>query len=624
VRRVERHTRRFDRLQRTDDGDARLRARLDFEVEMALQSRSHLELAWREARRQYEAVPRQPYRTKPIPNSPNIEIPLGALACDKIYANAIDALFTASPLLIVRANDADWTDHAKAMQRWVNWIAENEVDLRRAVENSFLDVVQLGTGCYYIPFVEEISKTDTHRIVNRGPRIISMPPENLLLPGTARDSVHDTTWAGLRFFYTPVEVRDRARRIASWNISKAMPVAAVDMTRRQREEFAKTRSSALINELFEFIDVYIRFDYDGDGIDEDLSVVWDRSSKSIIAVGYQPTDRRPIEKMVYQVRAHMPYGLGVMEMMRPLQEEATELHNFKILNSYLANVLFFFSEIGNGVSESLEIWPGKAVQVNDINKIREVRLGQAFPGMALFEEATMRLAEQRVGLQGELSMLARGGARTPATTALSLLQQVNRRFTPAFDQMRLGTAAALRQAVLRYSEHAKSGDQQVHKEITSVIGESDGELVWALLRQPDFSEAVQIEFTAASATVSRETDRQNAILLTQTMDAVHQRILELVMVAANPQTPEPLRRAVTKMIDAKNEMFDRLLRTFDLVRDPRAFIADVGPDLEQASAEAEAAAQQQQLMSALLGGLLPTPEAVPGIAAPPPGGPPGI
>ena len=96
------------------------------------------------------------------------------------------------------------------------------------------------------------------------------------------------------------------------------------------------------------------------------------------------------------------------------------------------------------------------------------------------------------------------------------------------------------------------------------------------------------------------------------------------MVAANPQTPEPLRRAVTKMIDAKNEMFDRLLRTFDLVRDPRAFIADVGPDLEQASAEAEAAAQQQQLMSALLGGLLPTPEAVPGIAAPPPGGPPGI
>jgi hypothetical protein len=574
---------------------------MQFEVEASLHARSKLESVWRESRRQYEGIPKQPVRSSPIPNAPNIEVPIGAIAADSIYANALDALFAASPLLVVRATNAEWVAHAKAMQQWVNWLPDNELDMRRAVENAFLDVTQLGTGAYYIPFIEEVYKNDTHRVTNRGPRIIAIPPENLLIPGTSNDSIQDARWVGLRFFFTPVEVRDRARANKRWDISRAMPVAHVDSIRMQREEYAHVRSGLTIKEFFEFVDVYCRFDYDDDGEDEDLLVTWDRSAQAIIAVGYGPYDKRPIEKMVYQPRAHMPYGMGVMEMLQPFQEEATELHNYKILNSMLANARVWVTETGSGVDESTEIWPSRVLQVNDVNKLQALQMADVYPGMAIFEEHAMRYAEQRVGLRGELSMLAKGGSRTPATTALSLLQQANRRFTPAFDQMRLGTANAVKQAIMRYAERAKMGDERVRKEIVTVMGEDQGALVWGVLRQPDFGDAVQIEFTAASATVSRESDRQNALALAQAMDALHNNILGLVEKATLPGVPEPLRRVVIKLIEDKQEMWDRLIRTFDLVRDPATLVPNVLPELEEANrmavqAEQEAQMQQQALM----------------------------
>ena len=75
---VERHPQRMAPLKRTPDRDARLRGWLQFEVEAAFGSRSRLEGVWREARRQYEGIPRTAVRSSPVPNMPNIEVPIGA------------------------------------------------------------------------------------------------------------------------------------------------------------------------------------------------------------------------------------------------------------------------------------------------------------------------------------------------------------------------------------------------------------------------------------------------------------------------------------------------------------------------------------------------------------------
>jgi hypothetical protein len=80
-----------------------------------------------------------------------------------------------------------------------------------------------------------------------------------------------------------------------------------------------------------------------------------------------------------------------------------------------------------------------------------------------------------------------------------------------------------------------------------------------------------------------------------------------------------------------NESLDRLLRTFDQVRDPSAFIPQLDDEIAQIEAGMEQQAQQQALMQQAMGALLNgvngagaagamPPAQVPGPAEPPPFG----
>src|SRR6185437_6671880 len=102
---------------------------------------------------------------------------------------------------------------------------------------------------------------------------------------------------------------------------------------------------------------------------------------------------------------------------------------------------------------------------------------QAFP---------IAMAERRVGIN-DLSTprpSAVLGSRTPGITALSMLQQVNRRFTPAFDAVRLACAGAVRQCLYRYQERLLAGDRESERHIRRVLGDAEGDLVISLLKDP--------------------------------------------------------------------------------------------------------------------------------------------
>ena len=101
------------------------------EIEDAISSRHGLESTWRELMRQYEGVPKNPVSNFPVENAPNIEVTLGAIAADALYASMIDLIYTATPLVSVRGvpkmkGDVAMADSVKALQRWINWVADNE------------------------------------------------------------------------------------------------------------------------------------------------------------------------------------------------------------------------------------------------------------------------------------------------------------------------------------------------------------------------------------------------------------------------------------------------------------------------------------------------------------------
>jgi len=604
MRYVERHpVSNIPKIERSQDRDARLESYLSMEIEDALTARRPIERMINEARRQYAGVPKRPMREVPIPNAPNIEIPIGAILADDIFAQATDTLFTASPLLIVRPNQEFWVEHAKVAQDWVNWLSSNEIDLRPAVNAALSDDTQLGTGVYYIPFVEQTKKDRVYKVTYRSPKVYAISLEDWITPPGSRGDVQRDRWTAIRFWYSKGELEERARH-RGWDISQAQPVAQFDLVRLQHERKANLRGQQLWREVYEVCEVYAYFDYDEDGMEEDLLVTWDRASRRVLDVTFNPYDLRPIEVMRYQLRAHLPYGLGILEMVQPFQEEITELHMHTLLNIFLANARVWACRAGT-VPDNVEIVPGKFLNVNtdDIrNSIVELKMSEVYPSAFNAQTMSIQLAERRIGTSGAAGMLAKGGSRTPGVTALSLLQQINRRFAPAFDDMREKTAAAVRQAIYRYRERLLIGDQKIRQHIENVVGAEGAELLDELLTSDDFDKAVSVEFTAASASINREADRQNAVMLTQLLGQYYPQIVGLAMQAAQGQVPPEVRSLLVDAAKKGTELMERTLRTFDQVRDPKAFLMD--PDKIESAVEASAAqAEQQALMQQVIQGL---------------------
>jgi len=599
MRLVERHPiDKIPRIARSRENDQRLEAFLSMEIEDALTARRTIDKIWNEARRQYNGVPKRPMREVPVPNAPNVEVTLGAILSDDICAQAMDTLFTASPLITVRPTGPLWVEHGKDCQDWINWLSANELDLRAAVNNTLVDDTQLGTGVYYIPFVEQTKKDKIFRVTYRSPRIMAIAPEDWVVPPGSRGDIQRDRWVALRFWYTRGELEERARE-RNWDIVNCIPVAQFDLVRLQHERKASMRGAMLWREVYEICEVYCYFDYDDDGMDEDLLVTYDRAARRVLNVTFNPYDIRPIEVMRYQLRSHLPYGLGIMEMTQPFQEETTELHCYTLLNIFLANARIWAAKDG-AIPDKLEITPGSIVRVQaeDVSKaLTELKMSEVYPSAFQAQAAALQLAERRVGTSGSAGLLAKGGSRTPGVTALSLLQQINRRFAPAFDDMREKTAAAIRQAMYRYRERLLARDKQVKDHITSVMGMERATRIIELLTIDDFDKAVAVEMTASTAQVNREADRQSAIMVANLMQGYYTQVATMAIQATQQALPPEVRALLVDTAKKGNELMDRTLRTFEHVRDPRSFLID-NSIVEDAIDSGEAMQAQAQAMAA--------------------------
>jgi hypothetical protein len=188
--------------------------------------------------------------------------------------------------LTARAQDEQWEDYAKAAQRWANYCAEHEFGLRAATDHAFFDCCQLGTGVFYVPFVEDVYKTTVYNVRTRGARVFPIAPENFLVPGGSRGEIQRDRWSALRFWLQPDEMRLRSK-LRGWDMTKAMPVASIDWVRRRHEHLGMTDGSSNWREQYEIFDLYAHYDYNEDGEDLDLLVHWDRSSHKVLDVNFK-------------------------------------------------------------------------------------------------------------------------------------------------------------------------------------------------------------------------------------------------------------------------------------------------------------------------------------------------
>ena len=575
MRRVETLPTPEKNLRRSLDGDQRLQAHISEEILDALNSRKRLEEVWRECATLYEACPKEKVRNTPVEGAPNIEVPLAAIAADAMYAMIVDLIHNTEPIISVRANHADNGKHARALQTFINRMVNKDVGFRMGTNNAYLDVTQMGTGVFYIPWAVKLRKTNTHRIVDEGPRIFSVPVEDFLVSPSYSD-MEDAPWVAMRTYLTSSEMEQR-ERLRNWDISEAEPAPVEDWVRSRRERLAHVEPEVSRKaSLYEVWSVHLTFDYNDDGEDEALLAIWDRTSGKLLAVDYDPFDSLPFESMACQRRAHMFYGIGPVEMLRGLQYEASEIHNARTLNALLASARMWVADEDKLEDPDIHIMPGGIIKVkgDPDAAIKPWPMSDQFASSFADENIAIGLSERRTGL-GDLSLprpSAVLGSRTPATTALTLTQSVNRRFAPIYDEARFATAAAVVQCLRRYHEQLVSNPEgAAARHILRVVGAKRAPLVLDVLLDPEFEQEYAVETTASSASVNREADKQGAMLMMNMLLSYYEKVLMVVQIASSPEASPPLRETARQIAVKGSEALERFLNTFEFVRDPSAF-----------------------------------------------------
>ena len=585
---------------------AALGSYLHGELHRSEAARHSQERVWEENLRMYEGISRFRQRNTPIENASNLEITLGAMAADAIYAQMVNLIFNISPIVTVQATSARFIEHSKALQTFVERMTPM-LDMRRATENAILDDVKLGTGIIYTPWREMRKKTVVDQVIARGPKQYAVPVEDFFVPGGSYDDLQHERWVAMRYWLTNHEVKIRERDLG-WNIEGVQSAGNVDRTRQVRERLGRHDGSNQRNagasnsggELYEIFDVYCYFDIDGDGIDEDLLVTFDRRSQKVLRLRWNPYERRPFEVARYQLRQYLFYGLSVIEMLRPFQEGATNLYNHWIDNSLLANSRFWTGPHGAVPNNQLKIWPNRYLPVSDPGAIQGVAMADTYTSAPAGLQTTVSFAEKRSGINELSSGGTSMGTRTPGITALATLQKENERFGPAFDAAKNMVAASVKQALFRYQEQLLAGNLDVENDIMMLMGEEDGALVIEILKNKQFDNAIGVELTSSSANVNRETARQNWILLIQTLVSMYEKIIPLAQMIESPETGPLTKEASKQLIGKVNELIDRLVRTFDQVRDP----GELQLSLDQAIGQLEQQMQGQQELQQAFQGLM--------------------
>lgn len=573
----------LEELRPRADTIAELTSYIIREVTDALSSRFELERLWRDNLRRYEAVPRQRIRNSSIENAPNIEVPVGAVACDVFYSIALSTIYGFDPPVKATSIEGNkrYVEHAKALQAWLAWTINNEFRAKQASEHSILDVIQQGTGVYYIPWIEEVKKTKSRKIISRRPEIRPWPLEDLLVPGGSMHDLQEMPWVGLRYYLTPHAMNLYAKRF-KWDTGRAQPMASVGWVRQQRENLGRTTQTTKYGINYELYDLYMYYDIDGDGIDEDLLVTWDKTSQSIMKIRYNPYDRRPIETMHYQKRAFMFYSMGIMEKLGPIQDEITDIHNHRNLNMLLANTRLWKAKRGR-IADNFKIWPGRMIPIEDKDDITSEQMGDVYPSSDRAEAITNSIAEKLVGINEMASPRPSQilGSRTPGITSQLMVQQFNQRFTGPFNSLRDGTAGAIKQCLYRYQERFLAGDTVAVQHVIDVLGQDQAKLVVEILASEDFDNEINIDLSATGPRTSKEAERQGLIQLGPVLIQYYEKAMQLTAIVANDKVPPTVREIAKKITRAANEYMERMTRSFENIKDPKAFIVDMEEDIDR-------------------------------------------
>lgn len=559
----------------TDADATRLGDRLGGQLDESMRNHEQLEAELNRWERAYEAQPESKTKDFPWQGACNVVIPLIGIAVDSIVARIVNTIFSITPFWSIRPLRAGAEGVAKPLESALEWSRQNEFNMYREVRKWVPDVVLYGWGYMKVPWDVRIVRefrpnqdgdpTLFERVIRR-PNPHWVPIRDIITQAGMDDDLEQAEWFAHRFRLTDGTLRLRERDTGFANVDE---IIKHKESINQPSEMAGTPNLSSggqdnkerLNTMYE-MSANISL-LEEEGLPESTVLTLHRPTRKITRAIYNPFfhGRRPFVKAKFIERQGRIDGYGIARRLIDLQDELTTIHRQQVDNSTIANTRFFVGRRGV-VKPNTRVYPGRFLTVPDPDRdVKVLQLGDTYNSMHQLAVEILAYAERASGVSDpflgrESSVI---GSRATATGTLAILQEGNRRFDLNVRDIRDALGEAGRMVLELNHQFRPRG-------FFSLIQGEEGRLTEKVLElPPDFSAAtLAVELTASTATINRDVERQGLISLLGLLAQYYQRLMEMSVVASNPQLPGEAKALAQKAFGGATFVMQRLLQTFDV------------------------------------------------------------
>ena len=538
---------------------------------------------WRQA---YDAKPVEEIRQFPFQNASNLIIPIIAIHTDTLHAQLMAAIFKTPPLVyakIMGEHGSEAEELKEAYEEFMQWagIEPRELDLYRVYDEGDRECIKYGTVTYKCPW-EEVTrdffvpggdgtgtaKDFTDRTVYEGPRPEKLPFTSFYIPPMAK-SIEDADFKAHKRTMLQHELEDRKFRSIYEKAAVEKVLGRPDRTsptseqQEKEQDLGATTSASFGHKEWDVWECYITWRYADEAFAPRMIVTYHELSDNILRVAYDNMEFEWFVGARMARRDDMYHGMGFAESLWYFQEGASETYNGYRDNQTVANTRVWRVNPESKLHQGYRIYPSSMLpaEKDEIEALAHGDLSQVnIDELRLL----LDLAERRSGVSPPMQGM--GAAQQTgkrgiygAMNTLAVMQEGNGRKDALVSDMRDSHVRLMR---LVSHEYGIFGPQSsFHKKRLDLFGRKADKIAEAF--QKIVRKEMALPCYSSTASVNREVEKQNDIMLSQVMTRHYQMIAQLLNSLQSAGVAPLVKQYFVQVIISSNLLMKKLLRNFD-------------------------------------------------------------
>jgi len=549
--------------------------------------------------RDYWAEPTKTRATHPFVGASTIVIPLTAIAVEAVHARTMTTLFALNQLVSTVAVSAEWSNAARPVERFLNKELLGEMQARKKLDSSVLELEKFGTGIAKVGYERVIkiacrpqpdgTELEIPIVVRDGAVIDAVANGRFLMPFSATDP-QTSTWCGEEHTDSPYNVKGMEesgffkpgtmKKLEGWISAGAQSTSGVERQYQKSQETLEKRISTWPNTL-DWVELWLGFNVDGDpqGRYKEIAVHYHRGARVIMSARYNWHDdlHRPYRVGVYFPLEHRWMGIGICKQNEQFQRSVTTQHRQRLDNGTLANMRMIKVSKLSGYGPGEPIFPGKMWFLNDMEHVDTLQLGELYNSAYNNEQATAMYGDRRSGINDTVLGLPAQGTPGTATGDLARIQESNKRFDYCYQNIKAfvtevitDTAVIIQQFGPRRVEYLEQAE--------------GGQYIQAFFQMPVeyIRHGLLIELNAAGQQQNKVLDRQDWVSIATLLQQYYTGASALAGTYAQISGDPALLQMVTlKGLVASTEAMRQILESFDKRNVDRMVLGEISAMLEQ-------------------------------------------